>query len=64
MVTDVHGVGEVVISGEWRQKSLCAQRWCANVWVINCEESKLSWKGIFKKRKKIFRGAFSKRIDA
>jgi hypothetical protein len=25
MVTDVFGVGEVVISGEWRQKSLRVQ---------------------------------------
>jgi len=47
MVTDVHGVGEVVISGEWRQKSLCAYRSCVNVWEINCEQPKLAWKERF-----------------
>jgi len=35
MVTDVYGVGEVVISGEWRQEPLCAQRSFVNVWEVN-----------------------------
>jgi len=63
MVTDVYGVGEVVISGEWRQRPLCAKRSCVNVWEINYEEPKLACKGIFKESEKIFREVFFKRID-